>query len=198
MQAAQQNSGFTLVELMVTVAVLAILVGIAIPSFQGTLDKRRIIGAAEQIYADLQYARSEAIRQNKSVTVHFRNAGTNTTWCYGMNVHERTVSYSGACDCTTTTSGAENSNCTVRGLTKTVYSTDYRGISLTAASFSGTSGTTFTTFTPLRGIGAAGTPKLRSASDFLVEIVVSPQGRIRPCSPPSSGSTYYLSNYPTC
>ncbi len=197
MQAAQQNSGFTLIELMVTVAVLAILLGIGIPSFQGTLDKRRIVGAAEQIYADLQYARSEAIRQNKPVAVHFRNTGTNTAWCYGM--YERTGTTGDACNCTTTTSGAENSNCTVRGLTKTVYSTDYRGISLTEASFSGASGTTFTTFTPLRGIGTAGTPTLQSASGLQVRIVVSPQGRIKPCSPSGTppGSTY-LSNYPTC
>ncbi len=191
MQAAQQNSGFTLVELMVTVAVLAILLGIAIPSFQGTLDKRRIVGAAEQIYADLQYARSEAIRQNKSVTVHFRNIGTNTAWCYGM--YERTGTTGDACNCTTTTSGAENSNCTVRGLTKTVYSTDYRGISLTAASFSGT---TFTTFTPLRGMSSAdGTPTLQSAHGLQARIVVFGH-RIRLCSP--SGSSTYLSNYPTC
>ncbi len=172
---------------MVTIAVLAILVAIGIPSFQGTLDKRRIIGAAEQIYADLQYARSEAIRQNKPVAVHFRNIGTDTAWCYGM--YERTGTTGDACDCTTSSGAA---NCIVRGLQKTVSRTNYKGISLTAASFSGT---TFTTFTPLRGMSSAdGTPTLQSAHGLQARIVVFGH-RIRLCSP--SGSTY-VSNYPPC
>ncbi|MFP5344533.1 MAG: GspH/FimT family pseudopilin, partial [Gammaproteobacteria bacterium] len=116
MRPARKFKGFTLVELMVSVAVLAILLAIGIPAFQSTLDKRRLTGAAEQLYADLQFARSEAIRQNKRVTVYF-NA---STWCYGMDVEP-----SSDCDCS-----SAPGNCTVGGVQKVVSGTDFRNVAL--------------------------------------------------------------------
>ncbi len=175
MQAAQQNSGFTLVELMVTVAVLAVLLGIGIPSFQGTLDKRRIIGAAEQIYADLQYARSEAIRRNATVRVSFQ---TGTNWCYGITTLA-------SCNCNTA------NNCQLDGVEKVVAGADFRNVTLS------TGGVTNVAFAPQRGTTAnpMTASLLRSTSPALsVGVTVSPLGRVRICSDnvpnykPSSGS----------
>lgn len=62
-----RQPGFTLVELMVTVAVLAILVGIATPSFTGVINSNRLTSQANSFMADLQLARSEAVRRNRTV-----------------------------------------------------------------------------------------------------------------------------------
>lgn len=79
--------GFTLVELMVTVVVLSILMGVAIPSMTGLINANRLAGQANELVSALQVARSEAIRQNAGVTVCAStdglvcsDAGTWTHW----------------------------------------------------------------------------------------------------------------------
>ncbi|WP_372015317.1 GspH/FimT family pseudopilin [Pseudoxanthomonas sp. 10H] len=62
-----RQRGFTLVELMVTVAVLAILVGLATPSFTSVINSNRLTSQANEFMADLQLARSEAVRRNRTV-----------------------------------------------------------------------------------------------------------------------------------
>lgn len=59
---ASRNTGFTLIELMVAVAVLAILTALALPSFQGTLRSNRIATTTNELLASISMARSEAIR----------------------------------------------------------------------------------------------------------------------------------------
>lgn len=62
-------SGFTMVELMVTIAVLAILLAVAGPNFSDMLLRNRLSSGANDLLAALQLARSEAIRTNTSVEV---------------------------------------------------------------------------------------------------------------------------------
>ena len=63
------QSGFTLVELMVVIVVLAILASIGIPGFQGIVAENRATSAANELLATLQFARSAAIAQSRPVTV---------------------------------------------------------------------------------------------------------------------------------
>lgn len=63
------SRGFTIVELMVTVAVMAILAAIGVPSMQGLVRNFRLNGAAGEMSAALQLARSEATRRNARVMV---------------------------------------------------------------------------------------------------------------------------------
>jgi len=64
-----RNSGFTLIELMVTIAVLAVIVTLAVPSFQDTINASRLTSAANEAAAIFQGARMEALRLNKTVVV---------------------------------------------------------------------------------------------------------------------------------
>jgi type IV fimbrial biogenesis protein FimT len=62
------QQGLTLVELMVTVAILVILGSIAAPSFSRLLADQRLSGAANALLADINFTRSEAIRRGVNVT----------------------------------------------------------------------------------------------------------------------------------
>ena len=61
--------GFTITELLATVAVAAIALGVAVPSFGDTLSRRKIEGAANELGTDLQWARTEAVRRGLNVWV---------------------------------------------------------------------------------------------------------------------------------
>jgi len=74
---AKNESGFTLAELMVTIAVLAVMAMIAIPAFMSWMPGMRLNGAARQIMGDLMAARMKAVKQNNRFRVFFNSPGTN-------------------------------------------------------------------------------------------------------------------------
>lgn len=61
--------GFTLVELMVTMAVVGILAMVAAPAMTAMIDGNRLTGTASELTASLQLARSEALRRSSSVRI---------------------------------------------------------------------------------------------------------------------------------
>ncbi len=116
--AQQRHKGFTLIELMITVVVLGVLAALALPSFQSILEGRRLVGAADDLYSNIQYARSEAIKRNETIRVQVT---TGTNWCFGIDDDTGAV-----CDCNA-------SACEVDGVLKNVTSATYTGIQMSAS-----------------------------------------------------------------
>lgn len=63
------TQGFTLIELMITLALLTVVVTIAVPNFTAFIQKTRLQGQADDLAAFLQYARGEAVTKRTTATV---------------------------------------------------------------------------------------------------------------------------------
>ena len=74
------QSGFTLIELMVTLTVAAILMALAAPTFSDLLEKSRLRGATDDIVNLLNTSRSSAVKLARQINVSV--SGT-TSWCAG-------------------------------------------------------------------------------------------------------------------
>lgn len=86
-----KSRGFTLIELMIVIALVAILTSLAVPGFSQFLSKRSVSAAAATLATDYRFARSEAIKRSSFVTVCRSTdsatcAGTSESWHGGWIV----------------------------------------------------------------------------------------------------------------
>lgn len=79
-RAARSTRGFTIIELMIVVAIMGILLAVGVPSFRSMVITMRIKNASFDVYSSLLAARSEAMTRNTTVTIT-PTAGTN--WAAG-------------------------------------------------------------------------------------------------------------------
>jgi type IV fimbrial biogenesis protein FimT len=77
----KRAQGFTLIELMIGIAVLAIVLALGMPSYNAWIQNTRLRNTAESILAGLQLARSEAVSRNQSVRFVFDE--TDGDWVVG-------------------------------------------------------------------------------------------------------------------
>ena len=168
--------GFTLIEMMVTVAVLAIIVSIAAPSFNGFFDRYRVKRAADTLSAFLINAKTEAIKRNKNVSTVITGSGT--TWCAGMTENA-------TCNCTTA------SNCQIDDADRVINSTSFKGVKLLGPD----SEHAFVFKTQRGTVTGNETVELESANGSKLNVVVSMVGRIKLCSPSGTGN---MGGYTLC
>jgi type IV fimbrial biogenesis protein FimT len=203
-----QNRGFSLLELMLVLAILGIVLSMAIPSVSSYLDRRKVIRAAEAVYSEFQYARSEAIARSQTVYVSFDTDGSDT-WSIG-------VSTTSGCDPTqsdTTAADAcvlviDDGDGNVHGLDpdgdgtpiddpedlvlRVLRSSDFPDIMMGSDDTPmGTvlfGGSTQAAFNSTRGVVPNGsTVVVKLGDDLGLRVILGPIGRVRICSPTGVG-----------
>lgn len=169
----RQNRGFSLVELMVVIAVLGIIAAVAFPSFNAMRDRQRLRAAAEAIYAHLQFVRSESIKQDRDL---FVAVATGSNWCLGI---------ANATGCNCATAGSCQFGPTGNLAERNLIGSDFKDISLDSA-------TTNIQFLSRRGaIFPDGAITVTGVSNASVQVQYNTRGRIRLCSDNVGG-------YPSC
>jgi prepilin-type N-terminal cleavage/methylation domain-containing protein len=183
-----RSSAFTLIELMIVIALVAIVVSLAGPSFREYILMQRLRSVHAQIGTDLAYARSEAVSRGSFVQLRVQSSSDLT--CYIIYSRSDNAS-SSPCDCT----AAAGSRCSGSTTTeiKTAIAPASEGIVISA---SGTE--SILTINPRSG-GSDAPPPAEDvpAPDFKMDAkladnsrifrtAISATGRITNCSPGGS------------
>ncbi|MDE2146401.1 MAG: GspH/FimT family pseudopilin [Burkholderiales bacterium] len=182
------GGGFTLVELLVAMAVLVVLLTIAAPSFTQFIAQQRLKRVNAELVTALQYARSEAVSRNTSIQFMLMQSSAMT--CYMVFIEGGVTD----CDCTRTPG-----NACVLGLgaelqtTQVPAATDVQVNRITA----GSAPLSFASDGRLSGSAVATAFQIRTSriSGALGTLVttVNPMGRPSVCTPDGS-----VSGVPTC
>ncbi|MBN8503438.1 MAG: GspH/FimT family pseudopilin [Burkholderiales bacterium] len=159
------SSGFTLLEVLVSIAVSGVLTAVALPSLGEQVERQRMRGIGESLRNDLQVARAQALTQHRSVRVAFIQ--TDTGSCY--------VVYQGPANaCTCDSDGAIQCKPGASALSAQGVA-DKLGVQLSAnvstMVFDGRTGT----------VAPTGTMTLKTRQGLEMKHIVSITGRIRSC-----------------
>ena len=151
--------GFTLIELMVALAVVAILATLAVPTYAEFTARQRLAAAAQQLTLELNQARQDAVGRGVPMHVTLRGG---PQWCFAVSAQP-------ACDC-----GAPAPCAQRHGGAGAL-----RGVELSAAAATGSA-----SFDPRSGRSLVSGPlaRLDAGSGLAVRIDLQPSGRARACS----------------
>jgi type IV fimbrial biogenesis protein FimT len=92
----KKTAGFTLIEMLIVLAILAIIATLTAPALSLIVEKNTIRSVAERIKSDLQWTRTEAIKRSQNLTVSYNQAGG----CYGISTQPLTSPITADCICT--------------------------------------------------------------------------------------------------
>lgn len=169
MQATHRRSsqrGLSLIEAVVVLAVVALSLGAALPSFESVRARRHLEGAAAQLETELQYARSSAVALDRTVRVSFEDGPLGS--CYIIHTGS-----SQDCRC----SGNGTASCVPGAQMLRAASFDTASpVQVTSNSRSIAYSSDFGTVTP------TGTVALRNRRNEAVHLVVNLMGRVRSCA----------------
>ena len=190
------SKGFTLLELMIVMAIIAIGVALAVPTYQDTMQKRRVTSAAESIAAFLALAQGEAIKRNETVAITVRRTN-DTTWCAGAKIK---ASSNDHCDCRKddVAEASDLDHCDFdpdgeAGTQQLINQVGFKGFTVITKEASADEDDIWLYFDPVRGIKVdnddAANPDVHditlksSNGKYSLNVEMSVTGRIRVCNP---------------
>jgi type IV fimbrial biogenesis protein FimT len=189
MKSKNKQSGVTLVELMISLSIVAILLTLSAPSFSGFIAKRQITGSTNLIGAYFENVKMEAAKRNRFVTITYKEDGGD--WCFGAELGEHQK-----CDCL---AAAETTDCKLDtgGNPITLSNTSDPGFANLLITIDLSNDDHFD-INPVRGT-ISHTEKVDieitdQNQDFQVNITVTPTGRVSKCT----SSDHRLNGFPTC
>ena len=190
MRRGLRQQGVTLIELMVTIAVLAVLVTLAAPSFAEFRERQALRGVADNIVAAVGLAKEEAVKRDSFVRVDFLPFGTD-----GVCVGAVTVASSDAttgCDC-----ASDAAACTVALFPETANDLKQVQLSSDSIAFGGGSGFVIDPKTAtLADIGDTGGLQLVTRHGYQVAVQINALARPVVCTP--DGATKTLPGVSAC
>jgi type IV fimbrial biogenesis protein FimT len=186
------SRGFTLIELMVTVAVLAILLTLAVPSFSDFFERYRLRGAADKVVNVLSSARAEAVMRNRDVAIDFQGSGAN--WCMGAKAADDPATAGDLVAAPVSCNCAVANSCTVSSNRELVVpASQLNGVAISGVPasllFSSRTGATEPTGTQ------ASTTLSSPNGKFKLRLNVSPLGRTTLCVPSGEPA---MAGFQTC
>lgn len=176
---AERARGFTLIEALVTMAVIGVLLGLVAPSFSNYLLVQRIKSVSAELVTDMNMARSTAVSRNLVSRVVFDQDSTLT--CYTIFTNPIGTPTNQRCDCKlgpVAACNASNSDVSLRSSeikTVTVLRSTGVTISATNNALVGTNPTPWVAFNNTTG-GLLGTPTdmtLPNVNSFNIEVLGS-------------------------
>lgn len=159
--------GFTLVECLLTLAVVSILTSIAVNSYSGIFAQQALVQKSERLYHFLRFAKSQSIKYNKKIYVHFCQLGNSGRWKMAMTDLS-------SCDCFVAHS------CLFDGLAMGDELSDGKTLFTSAAdiTFNGNQ----VSYSPMRFSLNAGSVTLTDVTGAKLKVIQSTM-RLRVCSP---------------
>lgn len=168
------QTGVTLIELMVTIAVLAILMTLAAPSFAEFAERQALRGAVDGFAAAIAQAKEESIKRDQWVRVDFKSLGDGL--CMG-GATVATSTASTGCDCSSATA------CTIAQFPES--ERDLKRVTRNGQAVFGTdAGFVVDPRTgTLADLGDSGSFELQTGRGYGARVMVNGMGRVSFCTP---------------
>jgi len=179
----KRQRGFTLFDLMIAVAILAMIFTFAVPAMTNGVEKRNTTSVAENIYSQIQMARSESIARSQPV---FMNLSAGADWAIGFSTDQNCDPTDDDPACTLPDTDGNNA------ITHRVTFSDHPNITVATTANQ-------ITFMPQRGTATAATINITSSGSvgYVMTVNVGLLGQVSLCSS-NTDLSKYVTGYRAC
>jgi len=188
------QAGFTIVEITIALLLLALIMALAVPELSKFLERNQLRAAAEEVYGQIHYARTESIKQSIPLFMKFV-ANNTSTWSFGIDTASGCIptdALGGTNPCTISIGAVNVRKAVVNGSNDT----QFTNIKMSLKDAGGTVVNPYEIqFDQVRGTATAGSVTLTSSNGWILTNEISTLGHVKLCSPAGVGK---MPGYPEC